>query len=195
MEKKGGGLPQPIAKPPKREDQAATQHVDRYSHAEVVHYRDTPMKKTYRQLEQHWAPIYKGQEAPDFQLMRELIKQHDSTEFKDERRVFPLPETAPTGKGYMHDDRETSHFVRETLHRINPLLSTAYLDQHGINDDFEKHYHNTDFSYGARGFSKERDHKAREHALYNHGPRGDQSGPRPQLIKVGGGYPRRRSYY
>ena len=127
--------------------------------------------------------------------MRELIKQHDTTEFKDERRVFPLPEVAPTGKGYMHDDRETSHFVRETLHRISPILSTAYLGQHGINDDFEKHYHNTDFQYGVRGYSKDRDHKAREHALYNIAPSGDQSGARPQLIMVGGGYPRRRQKY
>jgi len=153
------------------------------------------MKKTYRQLEENWQPIFKGQEPPDFPLMRELIREHDNTTFKDERRVFPLPEVAPTGKGYMHDDRETSHFVRETLHRINPLLSTAYLDAHGISDAFEKHYHNTDFAYGQRGYSTGRDSKSRQHALYGHKPSGDQSGPRPQLIMVGGGYPRRSQYY
>ena len=86
---------------------------------------------------------------------------------------------------------------RHTLYekRINPILATAYLGKHGINDNLEKHYHNTDFSYGERGYSKLHDHKAREHALYNHAPTGDQSGPRPQLIKVGGGYPRRRRLY
>ena len=196
LEKKGGAIPQPPAKAPSREDQAATQHVERYSHAAIHRYHDTPMKKTYRQLEQDWQPVFKGQTPPDFPMMRELIRQHDTTEFQDDRRVFPLPEVAPTGKGYMHDDRETSHFVRETLHRINPLLSTAYLDAHGINDDAERHYHNTDFQYGHHGYSRARDHKAKQHAQFGIRPRtGVQRGPRPELIMVGGGYPRRQKYY
>lgn len=184
LEKTGGGLPQPPATPPSRADQAATQHVERYSHVAIARYHDTPMKKTYRQLSEHWQPIFKGQQRPDYSTMRELIAQHDTTTFTDNKRVFPLPEVAPTGKGYMHDNRETSHFVRETLHRINPLLSIAYLDSHGINDSKEAHYHNTDFSYGANGYSSSRDHKRQQHALFGHRPSGDQSGKRPQLIRV-----------
>ena len=196
MEKAGAGLPQPPSKPSSNETRAATQHVERYSHIDVVRYHDTPMKKTYRQLSEHWQPVFKGQVPPDFKVMRDLIDQHDTTEFKPERRVFPIPDVPPTGKGYMHDDRETSHFVRETLHRISPLLSTAYLDSHGINNDFEDHYRNVDFQYGKQGYSRERDHKARQHALFGHNPSGDQSGERPELIMVGGGYPNKyRRYY
>ena len=120
--------------------------------------------------------------------MRELVRQHDDTKFVDNQRVFAMPEKGPTGKGYMHDDRETSHFVRETLHRINPLLSAAYMGEGGIHDDFEKHHHNTDFQYGQVGYSKSRDSKAYQHRLFNHTPSGDQSGPRPKLIMVGRGY-------
>ena len=125
-------------------------------------------------------------------MMREIIKHHDNTEFKDENRVFALPEVPPTGKGYMHDDRETSHFVRETLHKISPILSAAYLDGHGINNDYDRHLENSDFLYGARGYSRDRDHRAREHALYGHAPSADQSGPRSKLIMVGSGYGQRK---
>ena len=140
-------------------------------------------------MEENWrGGIFKGQVAPDFARMRELVRQHDDTKFVDNQRVFAMPEKGPTGKGYMHDDRETSHFVRETLHRINPLLSAAYMGEGGIHDDFEKHHHNTDFQYGQVGYSKSRDSKAYQHRLFNHTPSGDQSGPRPKLIMVGRGY-------
>ena len=122
--------------------------------------------------------------------MRELVRQHDNTKFVDNKRVFAMPEKGPTGRGYMDDDRETSHFVRETLHRINPILSAAYVggrDAGGIHDEFERHHRNTNFQYGRRGYSKSRDSKSYQHQLYNHQPSGDQSGPRPKLIMVGRG--------
>ena len=170
---------------------AATQHVQQHGHVTVHTYEDTPAKRTYRQLEENWrGGIFKGQQAPDFALMRELVQQHDDTQFTDPKRVFPMPEKGPTGKGYMQDDRETSHFVRETLHRISPILSAAYGGEGGIHEDFERHHTNTDFQYGQNGYSKSSDSKAYQHRLYNHQPSGDQSGERPRLIMVGRGYDR-----
>jgi len=146
LEKRGGGLPpQPPAKP------TPTTTSKTHGHVTVVSYTDTPMKKTYRQLEENWQPIWKGQESPDFRLMRQLVRDHDTSTFEAPKRLVAMPEHKPTGKGLMHDERETGHFVRETLRKINPILATAYVGTPAITDHLERHQTFTDFEYGRRG--------------------------------------------
>lgn len=124
------------------------------------------MKKMYRQLDADWVPLHKGQEPPDFAMMRETIRHHDDTEFPDETRRYAMPEKAPTGRGYHEDDRETSHFVRNTLMKINPVLATAYLGG-AVSDYHDRLQSNTDILYGHKGYERSRDTRARSHDLYN----------------------------
>jgi hypothetical protein len=139
------------------------------------------MKKTYRQLEEGWQPIWKGQETPDFRLMRQLVRDHDTSTFQAPKRLVAMPEEKPTGKGLMHDERETGHFVRETLRKINPILATAYIGTPAITDDLERHQTFTDFEYGDRGYAPSRDHRLAQHRRFGAvptGKRGSRNHPR-----------------
>ena len=118
LEKTGGALPTAPA-PTQQKKRPVVTRVERHSHVDIHRYKDTPAKKAYRELDQFWTPLYNGQEVPDFRLMREIIENHDDTEFETEEREFPLPEKPLTGEGYMKHDRETSHFTQETLRRID----------------------------------------------------------------------------
>ena len=199
LEKVGGALPGPkmegdvVAAPP--QPRSKNLRVKHLSGVSIATYKDTPMKRAYRELDTHYAPIFKGEQRPDFARMRELIRQHDTTEFKPTDRLQVMPENGPSGNGYDGDDRETSHFVHQTLRSINPLLATSYLHGKGIHNDFEDHYRRTDFAYGKQGYSAGRDHKRKQHRLYNINPSGDQSGPKSRLIMVGGGYRRNPQKY
>ena len=139
--------------------------MESYSAHDIFEYKDTPMKQIYRQLDEGWVPMFKGQEAPDFALMRETIKHHDTTEFPATDRVYPMPEEHPTGMGYHKDARETSHFVHHTLHRINPILAKAYLGA-PVSDHLDRVQDNSDFVYGANAYHRSRDSKSRQHDLY-----------------------------
>ena len=184
LEKRGGGLePATPVVPPAPKAKASPLSVKRYQNVDVVTYMDTPAKRAYRQIaEGYGTPIFKGQQAPSFGLMRELIRQHDNTEFKDRGLLQVMPEEPPSGKGYMADDRETSHFVHNTLRSINPLLAAAYLDGSGMHDDFERHHHRTDFQYGRTGYRVEKDAKRYQHRLYNIAPKSGLGGRRAQVI-------------
>ena len=88
-------------------------------------YYETPMKKVYNQFIENWTPLMMGHEAPDFRAMRQAL-EFDQTTFEDEPTYAPMPETPPTGRGILHDDRETSHYVSEVLGKISPHLQSVY---------------------------------------------------------------------
>ena len=120
------------------------------------------MRRVYREMHQNWQPLFKGQEVPDFQLM-EAALQHDTTQFPEEDRLYAMPHKAPTGHGYMMDDRETSHFVHNTLRVIDPVLASAYMGGH-VSDYHDRRQTNTEEKYG--GYRPGRDTKARQRSLY-----------------------------
>ena len=152
----------------------ATQPVESFSHHEIHEYTDTPMKQMYRQIASNWAPIWKGQEPPDFALMRETIKHHDDTEFDVRPRLYAMPEKGPTGRGFHEDDPETAHFVRHTLSKINPVLARAYMGG-AVSDHHDRLQYNEDITYGNTGYDRSRDIRRRQHDLYNMNPVSDPS--------------------
>ena len=107
---------------------------------------DTPLKRAHREFTEHWAPMHKYADAPDFALLRSAV-QHDTTDFNTREREYLMPVQPPTGGGFGADDRETSHFVHETLRRINPVLSQAYLHA-PVDDLHDKMVSNSDITYG-----------------------------------------------
>ena len=127
------------------------------------------MKSMYKQLAQDWVPTWKGQEPPDFAMMRETIKHHDNTEFDVQRRLYAMPEKGPTGHGFHADDRETAHFVRQTLSKINPVLARAYMGG-AVSDLHDRLQYNEDITYGNTGYDRSRDTRRRHHDLYNMNP-------------------------
>ena len=92
----------------------------------VKAYVDTPMKKAVREIHRDWQPLWKHQETPPFAEMRHAAQNYDNTTFEKAARVYPRPEHPPTGRGALHDDRETSHYVGKVLERIHPSLARVY---------------------------------------------------------------------
>jgi len=82
------------------------------------------MKQMNRELRQHWRPIFRGQEVPDFGMMQDALK-YDDTSFEDDR-LLPTPHEAPTGRGHLHDGLHTANYVTQVLHDIHPSLKAAY---------------------------------------------------------------------
>ena len=107
---------------------------------------DTPLKRAHREFTEHWAPLHRYADVPDFGLLRSAIK-HDQTKFNEQEREYLMPVEPPTGGGFNADDRETSHFVHETLRRINPILSQAYMHA-PVDDHRDKLVSNNDITYG-----------------------------------------------
>ena len=92
-------------------------------------YKDTPLKRSVRELKRDWQPIFGGSQVPPpFKEMQHVADHFDDTEFADTRRYYAMPEKAPTGGGLHHpdEDRETSHFVGKVLESIHPDLATLY---------------------------------------------------------------------
>ena len=103
---------------------------------EIYSYRDTPMKRIYRQLAQNWSPIMGGQEPPDFDMMRDIaFSEHDITQDEQESFVNPSMDQfkPPTGHGGMKDDPHTAHFLGGVLNDIHPDLANLYHGGHHNN--------------------------------------------------------------
>ena len=109
------------------------------------HY-ETPMKKVYHQFIENWTPLMRGHEVPDFRAMRKAL-EFDETSFEDQQVYAPIPDKPPTGKGILHDDRDTSHYVSDVLGSLSPHLQSVYRGG-AVNAHLVKHALGRDTRYG-----------------------------------------------
>ena len=50
-------------------------------------YKDTPLKRTVRELKRDWQPVFPGlQETPPFAEMQYMADNHDDTSFEEEKQ-------------------------------------------------------------------------------------------------------------
>lgn len=109
------------------------------------------MKRSVRQLIQDWQPIFGNQETPPFTQMHHAAMNYDSTSFDEPHTQIFMPEKAPTGRGLHHsaEDRDSSHFMGQLLHRVSPHLSAIYRGG-SANEHLERYENKTDVLYSSR---------------------------------------------
>ena len=140
--------------------------------------KDTPLKKSVRQLHENWVPLYGGsQPTPPYREMRHAAQNYDNTSFDVAKREYYLPKEAPTGRGAAHDSSETANYVSRVLRRIHPAFSNLYLGGHSNEDHHlvqTNRYQKAHVRAGPLGGLKEIEHKyttkvtVPEDESYNH---------------------------
>ena len=109
------------------------------------------MKRSVRQLIQDWQPIFGNQETPPFTQMHYAAQNYDNTSFDEPTTQVFMPEKAPSGRGLHHsaEDRDSSHFMGQYLHRISPHLANIYRGG-AANEHLSRFENRTDVEYSSK---------------------------------------------